>query len=292
MIEETLIDKKKQTGDVSSLESINVSKQFKSSCISAIRKALYQESTFDVHFGNEDPTTLVVLECAAFSGISIMDRYIHTEHLEKVLNQIDGITFIETIEDICKFMLEKHYHYMELEQDLNVIFKRNNVPFKCNNGQFIDSSEDTIYNEVLAPCLSILSNNGFETADSLLRDSFKEFHEDNNKESILKCGMALDSVLDKIITDNGLHFSGSQNDFNGKLNLLKSSGLVPDFQDKDFGNHLKELLHSPLKIRNNEPNVSHGKADNPLTDDDLVKYTIDATAASILYIVREYLKQK
>jgi len=89
-----------------------------------------------------------------------------------------------------------------------------------------------------------------------------------------------------------LHFSGSQNDFNGKLNLLKSSKLFPDFQDKDFGNHLKELLHSPLKIRNNEPNVSHGKADNPLTDDDLVKYTIDATAASILYIVREYLKQK
>ncbi len=291
MIEETLIDKKRQIGDVSSLESINVSKPFKSSCISAIRKALYLEGT-EMHFNNEDPITLVILECSSFAGLTVKDRFLYIEHLDKVLNQIDGIQFIETLEDICKFMLDKDYHYKELEHDLNVIFKRNNMPFKCNNGQFIDSSEEAMYDEVLAPCLSILYNNGFETADSLLRDSFREFHEDNNKEAILKCGMALDSVLNKIIADNGLQFSGSQNDFNGKLNLLKSSGFVPDFYDKEFGNHLKELLHSPLKIRNNEPNVSHGVADNPLTDDDLVKYTIDATASSILYIVREYLKHK
>lgn len=76
-----------------------------------------------MRIGNEDPTTLVVLGCAAFSGVAIRDRFINTEHLEEVLNQIDGITFIETIEDICQLMLEKHYHYMELEQDLNVIFK-------------------------------------------------------------------------------------------------------------------------------------------------------------------------
>ena len=291
MIEETLIDKKKQSGDISSLESINVSKQFKSSCFSAIRNSLYLES-FDLHLNNEDPITLVILECSSFSGITINNRYLYIEDLAKLLNQIDGIPFIETIEDVSKFMFDKGYHYGELEQNLNVIFKRNNIPFKCNNGQFIDSSEETMYNEVVSPCLSILHNNGFETADELLRDSFKEFHENNNKEAILKCGMALDSVLDKIITDNNIEFSGSQNDFSGKMNLLKSSNLIPNFQDKDFGNHLKELLHSPLKIRNNEPNVSHGMADNPITDDDLVKYTIDATTSSILYIVREYLKHK
>lgn len=220
MIEETFIDKKRQSGKSSSLESIGVSTRFKSSCISAIRKALNQEKTILGVGRNNDPTTLVILECASFSGIIVQELYPNITRLEEMLTQIKGIDFIETIEDICKYMFEKNYHYMELEQDLNVIFKRNNMPFKCNKGQFIDSSEEFIYNEVTAPCLSILHNNGFKTADELLRDSFREFHEDNNKESILKCSLALDSVLDTIISDNKLQFSGNKNDFNGKINLL------------------------------------------------------------------------
>lgn len=292
MIEETFIDKKRQSEEFSSLESIDVSTRFKSSCISAIRKALNQEKTILGVGRNNDPTTLVILECASFSGIIVQDLYPNITRLEEMLTQIKGIDFIETIEDICRYMFEKNYHYMELEQDLNVIFKRNNMPFKCNNGQFIDSSEEFIYNEVTAPCLSILHDNGFKTADELLRDSFREFHEDKNKESILKCSLALDSVLDTIISDNKLQFSGNKNDFNGKINLLIDSKLISDFHNKDFGNHLKELLHSPLKIRNNEPNVSHGMTDNPLTDDNLTKFTIDMTASSILYIVRDYLENR
>ena len=290
MIEETLYQKKKLSKDHTSFDSIDVSKQFKDSCITAIRKALYDESTSFARFDTENPATVIVLECASFSGKVVSHDIITPKDLNTVLGSIDGPLFIETLEDACHEMYTNHYCYDKLEQSLNVIFKRNNMPFKCNNGQFIDSSEETLYKEVVAPCLSILSNNGFETADGLLRESFRKYHENDNKEAILKCGMALDSVLDKMINDNNLSFSGSNNDFNGKMILLKNQGFLPDFYDKDFGNHLKELLHSPLKIRNNEPNVSHGKADDPLTDDDLVKYTVDATSSSILFIVREYLK--
>ncbi len=290
MIEETLYQKKKLIENHTSFDSINISKQFKDSCIGAIRKALYSYSKSFTRFGAEDPVTVIALECASFSGKVVAHELITAKDLNDILSSIEGPLFIETLEDACLEMYSNRYCYEELEQSLNVIFKRNDIPFKCNNGQFIDSSEETLYIEVIAPCLSILSNNGFETADGLLRDSFTKYHENENKEAILKCGMALDSVLDKIITDNNLSFSGPDNDFNGKMLLLNKHDLFPDFYDKDFGNHIRQLLHSPLKIRNNEPNVSHGKANAAHTDDDLVKYVIDATSASILFIVREYLK--
>lgn len=290
MIEETLYQKKKLIENHTYFDSINISKQFKDSCISAIRKALYSYSKSFTRFGAEDSVTVIALECASFSGKVVDHELITAKDLNDILSSIEGPLFIETLEDACLEMYSNRYCYEELEQSLNVIFKRNDMPFKCNNGQFIDSSEETLYNEVIAPCLSILSNNGFETADGLLRDSFTKYHENENKEAILKCGMALDSVLDKIITDNNLSFSGPDNDFNGKMLLLNKHDLFPDFYDKDFGNHIRQLLHSPLKIRNNEPNVSHGKANAAHTDDDLVKYAIDATSASILFIVREYLK--
>ena len=290
VIEETLYEKMKLIENHTSFDSIDVSKQFKDSCITALRKALYSQSKSFTPFETEDPVTVIVLECASFSGKVVTHESITVNDLNNILSSIDGPLFIETLEDACLEMYSNRYCYEELEQSLNVIFKRNNIPFKCNNGQFIDSSEETLYNEVIAPCLSILSDNGFETADGLLRDSFTKYHENENKEAILKCGMALDSVLDKIITNNNLSFSGPDNDFNGKMILLNKHGLFPDFYDKDFGNHIRQLLHSPLKIRNNEPNVSHGRANATLTDDNLVKYTIDATSASILFIVREYLK--
>lgn len=290
MIEETLYQKKKLTKDSTSFDSLYVSRQFKNSCIGALRKALYEIRNSLFRTSHNDPFTVIVLECASFSGIAIRHDIITQMDLNAVLGSIDDALFIETLEDACHEMYKRGYNYGQLEQSLNVLFKRNNMPFKCNNGQFIDSSEETLYNEVISPCLSILINNGFETADGLLRESFTKYHENDNKDAILKCSMALDSVIDKIITDRGLSFSGPKNDFNGKMALLREKGLLPDFYDKEYGNHLKELLHSPLKIRNNEPNVSHGRAEDPLTDDNLVKYTIDATSSSILFIVREYLK--
>lgn len=289
MIEETLYQKKKLAGKNSSFESINVSKQFKDSCVGAIKKSLYREKT-SFRIGDEDPVKMLVLECESFSGIAVTHEIITANDLNSVLGSLDSITFIETLENACLEMYNKGYYYEELEQSLNVIFKRNNMPFKCNNGQFIDDLEETLYNEVITPCLSILSNNGFKTADGLLRESFTKYYENDNKEAILKCSMALESVLDKIITDNGLSFSGSDNNFFDKMVFLEKQGILPDFYDKEFGYHLKQLLHSPLKIRNNEPNVSHGRANAAHTDDDLVKYAIDATSASILFIVREYLK--
>ena len=289
MIEETLLEKKKRSGESFSLKKYEITEKFKFSCISAVRKALHNECKRGRYFDSNEPMTIIVLECATFCGKTVGD-ILFPDELERLLGSINGELFLDTLENIAYEMKKRDYCYNELEKDLNLIFKRNEIPIKCNKGQFIDGVEKTTYKEIVSPCFSILSNNDFETADKLLREAFEKYRECENKEAILKCGLALDSVLDKIMVDVKLEYPGKNNDFHGRMTFLREHDLLPNFYDESFGRHLEELLHMPLKIRNNEPNVSHGKADNTLTDNDLVKYTLDVTASSILYIVREFLK--
>ena len=144
--------------------------------------------------------------------------------------------------------------------------------------QIIRRDSEAIHETVIQPTLTLLGNPTFKTANEEFLDALKDFRNGNYRDSIVKCGSSLESVM-KIICDRK-GWSYQQTDTASALlkNILPRTNLDLYFEQPI-------ILIATIR---NRLSKAHGAGTQQKTvSKHVANYVINATASAILLLVEE-----
>lgn len=283
----------------SRVDEININRTsdvFKQSAINCVLLSLY-DAVNGVSFNpfppkGDEPYLVLLYECMAHSGGNTGDIKDPKLNLTDYFMSFNDERFIELLENASNVLYERGYDYSRFEKNINIIMRKNGVGFKCIKGSFYPSEEQKMFAEIIKPCFDILVDTGFKNADNLLKQSFQCYRDGDNKNAIHHSCMALDSVIDQIMDESSIQKPKSKNDYQAKINLIVEKGLISHYLFGEDVKCLYRLIHVPVSIRNDEPDVAHGSAISNETNDEIVSYVIDSVCSTILFIIRSYRARK
>lgn len=264
--------------------------EIKVMCTECIMSAL-KDVTSDPHkyLRSRNPFSTVLSECVMATGVRPSSKMTTDDKkLEDLLHSVRDEMFFTMVE-AAHHAIINHYHHQSLSDDLNVIFERNYIGIRVKNDRFVFIEEETEYVEFIEPCLTILYLGGFDQANGHLCEAFDKCHEGYFNEAVMESSLALESVVDQILTELDIPKPEKKNDFMARFRLLKENG-VAIFQDDSTGQFLQSV-YSPIRARNNMPDVAHIGSDQQI-DEEEAQYVLGCAVSSILYIVRSYLNYR
>ena len=264
--------------------------EIKIMCTECILSALKDITSDPFRFSRDrSPFSVVLSECVVATGVRSNDK-IHNEEkrLADLFYSVKDQLFYMMIE-AAHYAIINHYNHKTLSDNLNTIFERNYVGIRVKNREFIFIEEETVYEEFIEPCLTILFHEGFDQANNHLYEAFDRCHEGDFENAVRESSLALESVVDQILEEFHIPLPEKKNDFMARFRLLKENG-VAIFQDDSTGQFLQSI-YSPIRARNNMPGVAHIGPDLQI-DEEEAQYVLGCTVSSILYIVRSYLNTR
>lgn len=93
----------------------------------------------------------------------------------------------------------------------------------------IRKDEATLHAEVLQPCLAVLSDERFATANKHLLDAFEELRHAKYDDAIADAGAAFESVLKVLCTEKNWHYAKDKDTLSRLLDVCRDRGLFPGF---------------------------------------------------------------
>jgi hypothetical protein len=114
--------------------------------------------------------------------------------------------------------------------------------------------EQTIHVTVIKPCLAILSDSRFSTANEELLNAFDEYRKGNYGDAVTDAGAAVESVLKTICTEKGWTYDKERDTCSKLLEICRANGLFHPFY--------KSILEGTATIRN-KIGDAHGKGPAP-----------------------------
>jgi hypothetical protein len=93
----------------------------------------------------------------------------------------------------------------------------------------IRKDEATLHVEVLQPCLAVLADKRFETANKHLFDAFEELRHAKYDDAMADAGAAFESVLKVICTENKWPYAKDKDTLSRLLDVCRDNGLFPGF---------------------------------------------------------------
>jgi hypothetical protein len=114
--------------------------------------------------------------------------------------------------------------------------------------------EDRLHAEVVLPCLRVLADPRFTTANSELLDAFAKIRKGAYSDAITSCGSAFESVLKSICAAKRWAYDADGDTCATLLDACKTNGLFPGFY--------KPIFEAVGTIRN-KLGDAHGRAQTP-----------------------------
>lgn len=167
--------------------------------------------------------------------------------------------------------------------EINARMREDKLGYAFNSGTIIRIDSQLLHSEVVLPALSLLRDARFETPNREFREAHAAFRMGNNKDCIVGCGRAFESVL-KII-GAARNWPISETDTASKLIAAAASqGFLPSFSQTSL-NHLKGLLESSVPTIRNK-NGGHGAGVAPLeVSEELAAFQLHQTAAVLVFLI-------
>jgi hypothetical protein len=166
--------------------------------------------------------------------------------------------------------------------EMNYRMQRSGLGYK-HTGEFLVRVEDGIFfDEVTAPCLSILSRDGFENAKRHFSDAYDELKKQKYDDALTDCGQALESVIKTRLHREGIAYNEHDN-LSKLLPIVKSNIVAPDFM-QDYLNNLIKVIEGLATWRNKEG--PHGKTDGVISNinDTFVRFVLNQAASNVLFL--------
>ena len=114
--------------------------------------------------------------------------------------------------------------------------------------------EQRMHAEVIQPCLAVLSDPRFATANCELMNAFDEYRKGKYGDAVTDAGAAVESVLKTICTAKGWAYDKNKDACSKLLDICREKGLSPPFY--------KSILEGTATIRN-KLGDAHGKGPFP-----------------------------
>ena len=200
--------------------------------------------------------------------------------------QSKNIDHILTIVEIFGSLIEPY-----LLKEMNYRLQRAGVGYKHTGKELLRVEDDIFFNEVTLLCLSILSQNGFETARRHYINAYDELKQQKYDDALTDCRQSLESIIKTRLKNENIPYSETEN-LNKILPIVKSHIIAPMFLE-EYLNNLFKLFEGQATWANKEG--AHGKADGSTdqVDDTFVRYVINQTAANILFFAEaKFSKEK
>ena len=93
----------------------------------------------------------------------------------------------------------------------------------------IRKDEATLHAEVVQPCLAVLSDKRFATANKHLLDAFEELRHAKYDDAMADAGAAFESVLKVLCTENDWPYAKDKDTLSRLLDVCRDKGLFPGF---------------------------------------------------------------
>ena len=261
--------------------------EIKIMCTECILSALKDITSDPLRFSrNRNPFSVVLSECVVATGVRPNDKIINDEkRLADLFYSIKDQLFYEMVE-AAHHAIISNYTHEDLSDNLNIIFERNYIGIRVKNDEFVFIEEEVEYEEFIEPCLTILNEGGFDQANDHLCEAFDSCHKGDFNKAVLESALALESVVNQILDENGISQPKKKNDFMARFKILKDNGIAI-FLDYETGQFLQSV-YAPIRARNTMPKISHEGLKGEINEVDAM-YVLGSAVSSILYIVRSYL---
>lgn len=218
----------------------------------------------------------------AFGCTSLSDSSDPIEDFKNGFNsESDPAKIMTYIQLIC-CALKNKYNNQNLIDKINWHLRNNGVGYKYENGSIIRIEDETYFDNVTAPVLSVLGEKGYEDTLSEFLKAYDELKNGQYNDAVTACTRGLETIL-----KTRLDQAGKLDDPNCTVNYLLKQWFenvnVPDYME-NYLNNLTPVLQGVATVRNKDGAHGSTEGDNDNLDEAFVRYIINQTAASILFI--------
>lgn len=165
--------------------------------------------------------------------------------------------------------------------EINVMFSREGVGYCFEGGQIIKISSRLLHDNVVLPCLTIVSDAELSIVNEHYREAFKHFKDGNLRPAIMSASHALEAMLNAICIRHGFEVNEKPT-FRHFYDVLKRNNFLPAGFNSVF-----ETLKScgVAKIRNATTGHAAGVGSDFL-DNQLVEYALHLAGSDIVFLER------
>lgn len=218
---------------------------------------------------------------------SVTDGYGAQRHYcgLEVLNFFSAETDVEVALSALELIgagLSNRYRGEQFIDRINGRLRQAGIGWMIVDRQLVQIEDETFFDNVTAPCLSILGGAGYDSAYKHFQDAYTELKNRAYDDALADCGQAIESLAKTRLAAVGLD---DLTDMNWKQlkPLLKQHLVIPPYME-NYQNNLFEMMGGLMTARNKDG--PHGKeegAGNEL-DHCFVRFFINQTAANILFL--------
>ncbi|MEC5323578.1 STM4504/CBY_0614 family protein [Aurantimonas sp. A3-2-R12] len=156
--------------------------------------------------------------------------------------------------------------------------------YSFENGQMVRVDSQLLHEEAVKPALAVLTDPVFKNADSEFRNAHDHWRRGNNAEVLVDCLKAFESTMKIIAAERNWavppRVTASQ-----LVAVMLENDLIPSFYQTQMAG-LRSVLESGIATPRNRVG-GHGAGSSPADPipEELVKYVLHLTAATILFLV-------
>jgi hypothetical protein len=153
------------------------------------------------------------------------------------------------------------------------------TPVDVQLPRIVEKGSEYMHEEVIRPCLDLLTNPKFKTANEELLKAHKEYREGNYADAITDCGAAFETVMKTICTEKKWTYDKGKATCKDLVDICKSNGLF-------------EAFYAPFFIDagtiRNKLGDAHGKGQTPefTATKEHFEHMVQITSANILLFAR------
>jgi hypothetical protein len=199
-----------------------------------------------------------------------------TQHPDKIL---------DLVEVLCTAVLSLHDGEKGLSyvSEINHRFRENGLGYEFVGNIIVRVDSKHLHSEVIKPAFFVLNDLDYAVADEEYRSAFEHYRHSRYQESVIDCAKAFESVMKVICSKRDWVYS--QNDTAKKLvEIILKNNLVPAHWQAELSG-LRSLLESAVAVPRNKHGAHGGGTQKNDVPECLVKYMLNATAATILFLI-------
>jgi len=199
--------------------------------------------------------------------------------IELLLNYIDYVCRTTVLDDNVKYG-------KEAIDEINERFKENGIGYSYTNGKIIRVDSTYIHNEVTKPTINLLSNEYFVGANEEYLKAHEYYKKGENKECLINCCKAFESVMKTICKYKNWKFDDSKDASKKLIKILLNNNFVPQYYQEQLSS-LANLLESGIPTIRNKTS-GHGQGDTIKTvDEHIARYVLNLTGANIIFLIEQ-----
>ncbi|MBW4090449.1 MAG: HEPN domain-containing protein [Proteobacteria bacterium] len=171
-------------------------------------------------------------------------------------------------------------------EELNVRFRDHAIGYRFADGYIVRADSEYVHAEVVQPTLALLREAIFRVAQEEFLTAHKHYRQGREKECIVACQRAFESLLKAMCTARKWDF-GQGSGASELIKLVRQRGLFPDYLDAGFDTFVAMLKTGLPGVRNNAG--AHGAApDAPAVPSYIAGYALHMTATNILLLAESF----